>query len=146
MGSEMCIRDRNSTSAERIVLEKERILGLKKYTQEHKTKATIQIINSFLPFIGIWIAMYLTLDMSYWITFGLGTLNAFFLVRIFIIQHDCGHQSFIKNRKAQKIIGHLCSYLSAIPFSYWAKSHGVHHKLNGPVSYTHLTLPTICSV
>ncbi len=115
----------------KITLEKDQIQALKKYTEEHKTKATIQIINSFLPFIGIWIAMYLTLDISYWITLGLGVVNAFFLVRIFIIQHDCGHQSFVKNRKAQKIIGHICSYMSAIPFSYWAKSHGVHHKLNG---------------
>lgn len=117
--------------AEKIVLSKEKILALKKYTQEHKAKATIQIINSFLPFIGIWIAMYLTLDISYWITLGLGAINSFFLVRIFIIQHDCGHQSFVQNRKAQKIIGHLCSYISAIPFNYWAKSHSVHHKLNG---------------
>lgn len=118
-------------TTENIVLSKEKVLSLKKYTQEHKTKATIQIINSFVPFIGIWILMYLSLDISYWITLGLGALNAFFLVRIFIIQHDCGHQSFVKNRKAQKIIGHICSYLSAIPFSYWAKSHAIHHKLNG---------------
>ncbi|MFY0591019.1 fatty acid desaturase [Roseivirga sp.] len=117
--------------AEKIVLSKDKIQVLKKYTQEHKSKAAIQIINSFIPFIGIWILMYLSLDMSYWITLGLGAINAFFLVRIFIIQHDCGHQSFVKNRKAQKIIGHACSYLSAIPFYYWAKSHSIHHKLNG---------------
>lgn len=118
-------------TAEKIVLSKEKVLSLKKYTQEHKAKATIQILNSFLPFIGIWVLMYLSLDYSYWITLGLGVVNAFFLVRIFIIQHDCGHQSFVKNRKAQKVIGHICSYLSAIPFSYWAKSHAIHHKLNG---------------
>lgn len=117
--------------AEKIVLSKEKVLSLKKYTQEHKAKATIQILNSFLPFIGIWVLMYLSLDYSYWITLGLGAVNAFFLVRIFIIQHDCGHQSFVKNRKAQKVIGHICSYISAIPFSYWAKSHAIHHKLNG---------------
>ncbi len=118
-------------TAEKIVLGKDKIQSLQKYAQEHKTKATIQIINSFLPFIGIWIAMYLTLDLGYWVTLGLGIVNAFFLVRIFIIQHDCGHQSFVKNRKAQKIIGHACSYISAMPFRYWAKSHAVHHKLNG---------------
>ena len=118
-------------SPERISLEKDQILSLRKYAEEHKTKATIQIINSFLPFIGIWILMYLSLDISYWITFGLGIINAFFLVRIFIIQHDCGHQSFVKNRTAQKIIGYACSYFSTIPFNYWAKSHSVHHKLNG---------------
>ncbi|KYG79973.1 portal protein [Roseivirga seohaensis] len=118
-------------TAEKITLEKEQVLALRKYAEEHKTKATIQIINSFLPFIGIWILMYFSLDISYWLTFGLGIINAFFLVRIFIIQHDCGHQSFVKNRTAQKIIGYACSYFSTIPFNYWAKSHSVHHKLNG---------------
>ena len=116
---------------EKITLEKDQVLSLRKYAEEHKTKATIQIINSFLPFIGIWILMYFSLDISYWLTFGLGIINAFFLVRIFIIQHDCGHQSFVKNRTAQKIIGYACSYFSTIPFNYWAKSHSVHHKLNG---------------
>ncbi|WP_323756960.1 fatty acid desaturase [Roseivirga sp.] len=118
-------------TAEKITLEKDQILSLRKYAEEHKTKATIQIINSFLPFIGIWVLMYFSLDISYWLTFALGILNAFFLVRIFIIQHDCGHQSFVKNRTAQKIIGYACSYFSTIPFNYWAKSHSVHHKLNG---------------
>jgi len=117
--------------AKKVVLGKDKIQSLLKYTEENKTKALIQILNSFLPFIGIWILMYLTLDISYWLTLGLGMLNAFFLVRIFIIQHDCGHQSFIKNRRLQRIIGLACSYVSIIPFHYWAKSHGVHHKLNG---------------
>jgi len=117
--------------AEKVTIGKDKIQSLLKYTQENKTKAIFQILNSFLPFIGIWIAMYLTLDISYWLTLGLGMINAFFLVRIFIIQHDCGHQSFIKNRKLQKVIGHACSYVSIIPFNYWAKSHSVHHKLNG---------------
>lgn len=116
---------------DKITLAKERIHSLKKYAQEHKAKATIQIINSFLPFIGLWILMYISLDYSYWITLGLGVINAFFLVRIFIIQHDCGHQSFLRNRKAQKIIGYICSYFSTIPFNYWSKSHNVHHKHNG---------------
>lgn len=118
-------------TAEKIVLDKGRIQSLTRYATEHKSKATIQIINSFLPFIGLWIAMYFSLDVSYWLTLGLGLINTFFLVRIFIIQHDCGHQSFVKNRKAQKVIGHICSYFSTIPFKYWAKSHNVHHKVNG---------------
>lgn len=116
---------------EKIVISKDKIQQLRKYTEKRTSKAVIQIINSFGPFLAIWVLMYLTLDISYWLTLGLGAINAFFLVRIFIIQHDCGHQSFIKNRKAQKIIGQVCSYISAIPFKYWAQSHNVHHKVNG---------------
>ncbi|MCB0666507.1 MAG: fatty acid desaturase, partial [Saprospiraceae bacterium] len=66
------------------------------YQKPDKKKAYTQIANTFLPFVGLWILMYFSLSWSYWITLGLAVINAFFLVRIFIIQHDCGHQSFLK--------------------------------------------------
>ncbi|MEZ4949737.1 MAG: fatty acid desaturase [Saprospiraceae bacterium] len=90
-------------------------------------KATIQILNSFLPFIGLWILMYYSLEWSYWITLGLAVINAFFLVRIFIIQHDCGHQSFLKSRNVNNTIGFIASFFSTIPYKYWARSHNYHH-------------------
>lgn len=100
---------------------------LQKYAQADTRKAVIQILNSFLPFIGLWILMYFSLDWSYWITFALAIVNAFFLVRIFIIQHDCGHNSFLKNRKINNIIGWVCSFFSSIPYVYWARTHSFHH-------------------
>lgn len=107
------------------------IRSLSKYTQPKTGVAIRQMFNSFLPFIGLWILMYISLDYSYFITFGLGMVNAFFLVRIFIIQHDCGHRSFLKNGKARNIIGFCCSLFSMIPYKYWAKSHHTHHSHNG---------------
>lgn len=104
---------------------------VKAYQLPDTRKATIQIINSFLPFLAIWTAMYLLLDVSLWLTLGLAAVNAFFLVRIFIIQHDCGHQSFTPNKKANDIIGQICSYVSFMPYRYWAKSHNFHHGHNG---------------
>ncbi|MEM9918245.1 MAG: fatty acid desaturase [Bacteroidota bacterium] len=101
------------------------------YQKPNKVKAVIQLLNSFLPFIGIWILMYLSLSWSYWITLGLGVVNAFFMVRIFIIQHDCGHQSFLKSRKVNNAIGFFCSMFSLIPYRYWARSHNFHHAHNG---------------
>lgn len=114
-----------------VLIPNKLIRSLSKYTEEKKGVAIRQIINSFLPFIGLWILMYISLDYSYFITFGLGVLNAFFLVRIFIIQHDCGHRSFLKNNTARNIIGFTCSMMSMIPYKYWAKSHHVHHSNNG---------------
>jgi omega-6 fatty acid desaturase (delta-12 desaturase) len=75
--------------------------------------------------------MYLSLDVSYFLTLGLGMINAFFLVRIFIIQHDCGHRSWVKNKYFRNITGYVCSIMSAIPYNYWAKSHHLHHSHNG---------------
>jgi len=104
---------------------------VKAYQLPDTKKAVVQILNTFLPFVAIWTAMYLLLDVSVWLTLGLAVVNAFFLVRIFIIQHDCGHQSFTTSRKANDIIGEICSLLSFMPYRYWAKSHNFHHGHNG---------------
>ncbi len=104
---------------------------VKAYQLPDTKKAVIQMFNSFLPFVAIWVAMYLLLDVSIWLTLGLAVVNGFFLVRIFIIQHDCGHQSFTKNRRANDIIGEICSLISFMPYRYWAKSHNYHHGHNG---------------
>ena len=104
---------------------------VKAYQLPSPKKATIQMLNSFLPFVGIWVAMYLLKDVSLWLTLGLAVVNAFFLVRIFIIQHDCGHQSFTASRKANDVIGMICSVVSFMPYRYWAKSHNFHHGHNG---------------
>ncbi len=102
-----------------------------KYGRPDKKKAVIQLANTFLPFIALWILMYFSLNWSYWITLGLALINAFFMVRIFIIQHDCGHQSFLKRRNVNNAIGLFCSFFSAIPYKYWSRSHDYHHGHNG---------------
>ncbi len=104
---------------------------VKSYQLPDTRKAVIQILNTFLPFVAIWVAMYFLTDVSFWLVLPLAAINAFFLVRIFIIQHDCGHQSFTTNRKANDLIGEVCSMLSFMPYRYWAKSHNFHHGHNG---------------
>ena len=104
---------------------------IKQYQTPSYTKATIQLLNSFGPFVALWILMYNLWDNYKWITIALGLLNALFLVRIFIIQHDCGHNSFVKSRHMRNIVGYICSIFSAIPYFYWAKSHHFHHNHNG---------------
>src|SRR5260370_17816014 len=71
--------------------------------------------------------MYLTFAVSLWITLPLSVLAAGFLVRIFIIQHDCGHGSFFKSRRANQLIGSLCSLLTLTPYAFWRRQHARHH-------------------
>ncbi len=110
---------------------KEKLKNWKQIIQQYQMpdhrKAAIQIVTSFLPFVGLWVLMYLSLDWSIWLTIPIGLVNVFFLVRIFIIQHDCGHQSFLGSKTANKMIGYVCSFFSTIPFRYWAKVHNHHH-------------------
>lgn len=104
---------------------------LKSYAQADTRKAILQMITSFLPFLALWVLMYFSLSWSYWITLGLAAINAFFLVRIFIIQHDCGHRSYFKSQTWNNIVGVACSFFSTIPYAYWAKEHSFHHGHSG---------------
>lgn len=107
---------------------------VKAYQLPNTRKAIWQMITSFGPFVAIWVAMYLMValfNVPFWYVLPLAILNGFFLVRIFIIQHDCGHQSFTTSRKANDVIGQICSFVSFIPYRYWAKSHNFHHGHNG---------------
>lgn len=103
----------------------------RKYQWANYKKASTQILTSFLPYIAIWIAMYFLKDVALWATLLLALPAAFFLVRIFIIQHDCGHQSFFWKRKYNDILWKISSYFTFMPYSYWAKSHSYHHQHSG---------------
>ena len=86
-----------------------------------------QITNSFLPFFTVWYLMVLSLDVSYVLTLALSVVAAGLMARIFIIQHDCGHGSFLASQKANDAIGMFCSILTLTPYHYWRKSHAIHH-------------------
>jgi omega-6 fatty acid desaturase (delta-12 desaturase) len=75
--------------------------------------------------------MYLSLQVSYLLTLGLSFIAAGFLVRIFIIFHDCGHGSFFKSRKANKIIGTILGSLVFTPYVRWHREHAIHHSSVG---------------
>ncbi|MEL7162126.1 MAG: fatty acid desaturase, partial [Bacteroidota bacterium] len=83
-----------------------------KYQKADTARAIGQLFSSFGPFLALWVAMYFSVRYSIWLTLLLGAVNAFFLVRIFIIQHDCGHYSFLKKRRVNDAIGFVCSFFS----------------------------------
>ena len=101
------------------------------YQRPDGRKAAIQLLDTFLPFLSLWVAAYLLLDHSVGLALAIGMVNAMFLVRIFIIQHDCGHQSFTPSRKANDLIGQVCSLITFVPYRYWTRSHNYHHGHNG---------------
>ena len=101
------------------------------YNKPDVRKSIWQIINSLGPYILLWIAMYYSLQISYLLTLGLSFIAAGFLVRIFIIFHDCGHGSFFKSQIANKIVGTILGSLVFTPYDYWHHEHGIHHKTVG---------------
>jgi omega-6 fatty acid desaturase (delta-12 desaturase) len=101
------------------------------YQTPNNKRALVQILSTFIPFIALWILIYFTVQYSVWLSIPLFLLNAFFLVRIFIIQHDCGHHSYFRSKKLNNVIGTVCSVFSFIPFKYWSKVHNFHHGHSG---------------
>ena len=104
---------------------------ISKYNSPDIRKSIWQIINSLGPYIILWYLMYLSLDISYWITLGLSFLATGFLVRIFIIFHDCGHGSFFKTERTNKIIGTFLGSLVFTPYDRWHSEHAIHHATVG---------------
>jgi omega-6 fatty acid desaturase (delta-12 desaturase) len=88
-----------------------------------------QLVSTVGPFVAICVVMYLSLGVSYWITLGLSLLGAGFVVRIFIIQHDCGHGAFFRSRRANNIVGTLCGLLTLTPYAHWRRQHAGHHAM-----------------
>jgi omega-6 fatty acid desaturase (delta-12 desaturase) len=86
-----------------------------------------QMVNTFLPFVALWAAMAISLDYSYWIALALAVPAAGLVVRIFIIQHDCGHGSFLRSRTGNAMIGRLASLVTLTPFANWKRQHALHH-------------------
>lgn len=90
-------------------------------------KSLWQVANSFGGFFATCAAMYALLDVSYWITLALALLAAGFLVRIFIIQHDCGHFSFFRRQRANDLLGMVASVVTLAPYASWRRQHAGHH-------------------
>ncbi|WP_409304964.1 fatty acid desaturase [Peribacillus sp. SCS-155] len=96
--------------------------------EKSNMKASIwQLINTMVPFFVLWFLAYQSLSISYLLTLVIAVFAAGFLVRMFIIFHDCCHHSFFKNRRANKVLGTLTGILTLFPYSQWQHDHSVHH-------------------
>ncbi len=108
---------------------------VQRYQKPTIPKSVWQIINSFIPYFLIWGLMIYSLNISYWIMLALAPFAAGFLMRIFIIQHDCGHQSFFQSRRANDLLGGICGILTWLPYHHWRTQHARHHANSGDLDF-----------
>jgi len=90
-----------------------------------------QVVNSLVPYLALWGLMIWMLHVSYWITLALAVVAAGFLVRIFIIFHDCGHGSFFRSRRANRLMEFVTGVLTFTPYQQWRDQHALHHATAG---------------
>ncbi|MGJ8651648.1 MAG: fatty acid desaturase [Opitutaceae bacterium] len=104
---------------------------VRSYQKPDPKKSIRQICNTFIPYIGLWVIMYFTAPISMGLTLGLAVLASLFLMRIFIIFHDCGHGSFFASKKANNVLGFICGLCTLTPYRHWRWQHAVHHGCSG---------------
>ncbi|MBM4117436.1 fatty acid desaturase [bacterium] len=90
-----------------------------------------QLATSVLPYLLLWVAMPLSLRVSYWLTLPLALTAAGFLVRSFIVCHDCGHGAFFRSRLANRVVGYLTGLIAFLPSTGWSQEHARHHAGSG---------------
>jgi acyl-lipid omega-6 desaturase (Delta-12 desaturase) len=91
----------------------------------------LDLATSVVPYLAISVAMYFSLDISVWITFALAIPAAGFLLRTFIVFHDCAHGSFLPSKRANLWVGRFTGLLVFQPFANWRHNHAVHHGSSG---------------
>lgn len=103
--------------------------SLKPFAKSDSRRASWQVVNTYLPYFGVWAGLIYLLKHSgsFFLLLPLYALGALLLVRIFIIFHDCAHGSFFHSRRANSILGYISGVLTFTPFSYWQRNHLVHH-------------------
>lgn len=100
---------------------------LAQYRQPNTVRSVFEIVVSLVPFAAIWALAWVVRDVSALAAVALSCLNGLFLVRLFCIQHDCGHGSFFSNRTLADWVGRAIGVLTLTPYDVWRKSHSMHH-------------------
>src|SRR5438552_7850085 len=101
------------------------------YQQPSTPRAVWQIVNTLIPYAFLWYLMYRSSTISWWLIPPLAILAGAFLVRIFIIFHDCGHGSYLRSRSANDLVGFITGVLTFTPYYQWRWDHALHHATSG---------------
>lgn len=96
--------------------------------ETHDMKTSIfQLINTLVPFLLLWFLAYKSLAISPYLALGIAIIASGFVIRIFIIFHDCTHYSFFRNNKLNRSVGTVLGIITHFPFSKWQREHAIHH-------------------
>ena len=104
---------------------------LAKYREPNSLRSSFELGVSLVPFIALWILACWVANYSYIAAFLISALNGFFLLRLFVIQHDCGHGSFYSNRTVSDWVGRSLGVLTLTPYDVWRRTHLHHHTHSG---------------
>ena len=114
---------------------REWIRHLAAYRDPSTARSVFELAVTIGPFVGLWALAWWSLSVSYWLTLAISIANGAFLLRLFTIQHDCGHGAFFKNRTASDWTGRALGVLTLTPYAVWRHCHSVHHSHSGNLGH-----------
>lgn len=101
------------------------------YREASHARSVFELAVSAGALVLLWGAMWLSLSVGYWLTLLIAIPASGFLVRLFLIQHDCGHGAFFRHRAANDWIGRVLGVLTFTPYDVWRRAHAIHHATTG---------------
>ena len=105
---------------------------LANYRKPSQARSIAELTITFVPLVILWMTAWFTFSLGYaWAPLFIAVPAAGFLVRLFMIQHDCGHGTFFAHRQANDWIGRLIGALTLTPYDFWRRTHALHHATAG---------------
>src|ERR1700724_1382741 len=100
---------------------------LARYRAPSAARSIVELAITIVPLGLVWALMWVTLGIGYWLCLLLAVPAAGLLVRLFMIQHDCGHGAFFRHRLANDWVGRVLGVLTLTPYDFWRRAHAIHH-------------------
>ncbi|MEM8973125.1 MAG: fatty acid desaturase [Pseudomonadota bacterium] len=101
------------------------------YRKPNAGQGVFELAATIVPFVLLWLLAWVALSFSFWLTLALAIPASGFLVRLFLIQHDCGHGSFFRRQATNNWIGRIIGVVTLTPYDVWRRSHAIHHATTG---------------
>jgi acyl-lipid omega-6 desaturase (Delta-12 desaturase) len=108
---------------------------LARYRQPNHGRSIVEIVITVGPFVLLWLLACFSLRFGYGFYLLLAVPAAGFLVRLFMIQHDCGHGSFFRQRLVNDWVGRVIGVFTLTPYDFWRRAHGIHHATSGNLDH-----------
>ena len=101
------------------------------YARPNVGRSVVDLLTAVVPYLALCVVMYQLLDVSYWLVLAVGVLASGFLLRTYILFHDCAHGSFLPTKRGNEMLGSVLAVIVYTPFASWRHSHAVHHATAG---------------
>jgi omega-6 fatty acid desaturase (delta-12 desaturase) len=104
---------------------------LKAFHDPSPARSLRELAVTLVPFLALFASIAFAVDAGYWLALAATPLSGLFLLRLFIIQHDCGHGAFLRSRTANDWLGRALGVFTLTPYDCWRRSHALHHAATG---------------